>query len=205
MNFAEVIGELEAGGADCIALHPRTAADKYAGSPDYSAVEGLRKHMSVPLVISGNIYCLDDAVSAQRCTGAEGAMVSRGGVGNPFLITQIRAWFDRGVRLPEPTVSEQVDRCIRFSEMLVQEKGEEVAVRKLRSYAPRFISGCAGGRAYRNRLATETWDLEHLYSLLEDIRRDLGDERIEPSVGLEPHHFLDAAGNRPDTARNTGI
>ena len=141
--------------------------------------------MSVPLIISGNIYCLDDAVRAQECTGAEGIMVSRGGVGNPFLISQIRAWFDRGERLPEPTVSEQVDRCICFSRMLVEEQGEEVAVRKLRSYAPRFISGCIGGRAYRNRLATETWDLAHMYSILEEIRRDLGEQRIEPSVGLD--------------------
>ena len=70
--------------------------------------------MSVPLVISGNIYCLDDAIYALGCSGAEGIMISRGGVGNPFLLTQIETWFSEGRRLPEPTVAQQVDWCIGF-------------------------------------------------------------------------------------------
>lgn len=68
--------------------------------------------------------------------------------------------------------------------MLVEEKGEEVAVRKLRSYAPRFISGCLRGRAYRNRIATETWDLDALYRILGEVKDALGDETIVPSVGI---------------------
>lgn len=68
------------------------------------AVEGLRKEMCVPLIISGNIYCLDDAIYARKRTGAEGVMVSRGGLGNPFLFRQISAWYSDGIRLPEPTV-----------------------------------------------------------------------------------------------------
>lgn len=68
--------------------------------------------------------------------------------------------------------------------MLVREKGEETAVRKLRSFAPRFISGCMHGRAYRNRLAAGTRSLADLYSVLEEIRSELGDERTVPAVGL---------------------
>ena len=42
-------------------------------------------------------------------------MVARGGVGNPFLITQIDAWFRYGRRLPNPTVAQQIDWCMQLS------------------------------------------------------------------------------------------
>ena len=184
VNYREVMGELESAGADCIMLHVRTRSERYASNPDYTKVEGLRQEMSVPLVISGNIYSLDDAVRAVSATGAEGVMVARGGVGNPYLVKQVDEYFRTGKILPNPTVSQQVDWCLEFANMLEKEKGTVTAVRKMRSYAPRFISGCRHGREYRNRLATETYDYSSMRSILEEIRTARGDEVIVSSQGI---------------------
>ena len=184
MNFREVMEETVSAGADAVMLHVRTREEKYAGNPHYDAVEGLRKEMSVPLVISGNIYCLDDAIAAQRVTEAEGIMVARGGVGNPFLVSQIERFFRDGTRLPNPTVRQQADWCLRFADMLLAEKGEETTVRKMRSYAPRFISGCRYGKEYRNSLATGVRSLDDLRKILASIADARGDEVIEDSRGL---------------------
>lgn len=178
VNFREIIPLLEEAGADAVMLHARTREERYAGEPHYDMVEGLRKEMSVPLVISGNIYSLNDAIRAAEITGAEGIMAARGAVGNPYLITQIDRYFRTGERLPNPTVSQQVEWCKRFSDAIIEESGDEVGIRRLRAYAPRFIAGCHGCREYRKRLATETYNREALFGILDEIDSLMGDDRI---------------------------
>ena len=99
INFMEVIQELENAGVDMIAIHARTKKQMYIGQPHYELVKGLRSKMTVPLVISGNIYTLDDAIKAKELTGAEGIMVARGGVGNPWLVKQIDTYYRTGERV----------------------------------------------------------------------------------------------------------
>lgn len=178
INFRQVIDELTSAGADAIALHVRTVEERYSGSPHYDLVEGLQSEMSVPLVISGNIYSLEDAIEAVRITGASAVMVARGGVGNPFLLTQIDHYFRTGEKLPNPNVSQQMDWCISLADVLIREKGEETAIRRMRSFAPRFVAGYHRCRGYRRRLATETVDRESLVRLLTEIREKMGGEVI---------------------------
>lgn len=189
MNFREVISVLEDAGVDAVTVHARTKTEGYSGYPHYDAVEGLQKEMSVPLIISGNIYQLDDAVNARDVTGAQAVMVARGGVGNPFLVTQIDRYFRTGERLQNPTISQQIEWCIQFIDMLIEEVGDDKAMRKLRCFAPKFIAGCHRCRIYRNDLATKVHSRESLISLLSEIGSKMGDERINsyalPSEDLE--------------------
>lgn len=178
VNFREVIEETCSAGASAVSLHVRTAKEGYAGEPHYEMVEGLQREMSVPLVISGNIYTLDDAVNAIGVTGAEGVMVARGGVGDPFLITQIDRYLRTGERLPDPTVSQQIDWCLSLMDMVFEEKGDEVGIRKMRCFAPRFIIGCRGCREYRRMLASEPRSRQEMTDLLEEVRSRKGGQVI---------------------------
>lgn len=175
-TFKAVIEELEAAGVDAVCIHPRTREERYSGLPHYDLLEGLGHEMSVPLIISGNIYTLGDAFDKVASTGAQGVMVARGGIGNPFLITQIDRYFRTGEILDNPTISQQIDWCLELADMLVRESGEEVAVRRLRSIAPKFIAGCFRGKEYRNLLATQTESIDGLKNDLEHIREVIGDD-----------------------------
>ncbi len=193
LNYMEVIRELESSGADAITVHARTKDQNYSGYPHYDIIEGLQKEMSVPLIVSGNIYSLDDATKAMDISGATGVMVARGGVGNPFLCTQIDEYLRTGKRLENPTVHQQIEWCIQLADMLIEEKGEDCAIRKLRSIAPKFVSGCHRCREYRLRLATETVDRGHLVSILHEIDEKMGLEQINTDgrrtyypISLEP-------------------
>jgi len=178
MNYMDVIEHLESAGVDAIAVHARTKDQGYSGYPDYEEVRDLRDRMDVPLIVSGNIYSLDNAVDAMEVTKADAVMIARGGVGNPFLATQIDEYFRTGRRLENPTVHQQIEWCIQLADVLIDEKGEECAVRKLRSIAPKFVSGCHRCREYRLRLATETYDRRSMVDILEEIDAKMGLERI---------------------------
>jgi len=190
MNYMDVIRELESAEVDAITVHARTKDQGYSGYPNYDVIKDLQDEMTVPLIVSGNIYSLDDAIDAMEKTRASAVMVARGGVGNPFLCTQIDEYFRSGKRLENPTVHQQIEWCIQLTDMLIAEKGEECAVRKLRSIAPKFVSGCHRCREYRLRLATETVDRESLISILDEIDRKMGLERINMD-GRRTYYTID--------------
>ncbi|MBO4568497.1 MAG: tRNA-dihydrouridine synthase [Candidatus Methanomethylophilaceae archaeon] len=187
LNFREVLDEVVSAGADAVTLHARTAKEGYSGEPHFDMAESLQSELPVPLIISGNVFSLDDAVSAVRITGAKGVMVARGGIGNPFLVTQIDRWFRDGRRIPSPTISDQIRWCKELSDAVIAEKGEAVGVRKLRSIAPKFVSGCRMCNAYRRVLATEPETREDLFRILDRIEERMGSERAHATCTHEEY------------------
>lgn len=183
LSFRDVISELESADVDAVSLHTRTVRERYAGSPHHDLAAGLQGEMSVPLIISGNIYTPDDARRALEVTGASAVMVARGGVGNPYLLTQTDELLRTGRRLPNPTVSRQIDWCLELAEGVFREKGPSVGAMKMRSIAPKFIAGCRRCREHRLRLATGIDDWDSMVGILEDIRALKGDEPVH-ALGL---------------------
>ena len=172
INYLEVIKELEDAGIDMIAIHSRTKKELYLGEPHHELIKDLRKQMKVPLVISGNIYTLDDAIKAMEVTGADAVMVARGGVGNPFLLTQINEYYKTGERLPNPSLKEQLQYCYDLALKVIEEKGEERGLRIFRGIAPKFFNGIKNCKQYRLRLSSELTDLNSLKLILNDIAKN---------------------------------
>ncbi len=172
VNFKEVIKELENAGVDAIGIHARTRKELYSGEPHYDLLKDLRKEMKVPLIVSGNIYTLDDAIKALEITGADAVMVARGGVGNPFLITQIKHYFETGERLPNPSFLEQCQYCLELAKSMIEEKGELTAMRIYRGIAPKFFSGFVNSRILRTVLATSLTDYASLVRILGEYKKE---------------------------------
>lgn len=176
INFMEVIKELENGGVDMIAVHARTRKQMYLGTPNFELLKDLRSKMSVPLVISGNIYTLDDAIRAKDITGADGIMVARGGVGNPWLIKQIDHYYRTGERLEGVDILTQIDYCLSLADHLIEEKGEITAMRIYRGIASKFFSGFRNAKLYKGRLSSELTDRESLVRILNDIKKEITEQ-----------------------------
>ena len=173
INFLEVIQELEDAGVDMIAIHARTKKQMYLGQPNFDLLKDLRSKMSVPLVVSGNIYTLDDAIRVKELTGAEGVMVARGGVGNPWLIKQIDTYFKTGERLADVSILEKVQQCLSLADYYIAEKGEATAMRIYRGIASKFFSGFKNAKYYKNRLSIELVDRESLVKILDAIKEEI--------------------------------
>ena len=172
VNFKEVIKELESAGVDAIAIHARTRKELYSGEPHYELIKGLRNTMKVPLIVSGNIYTLDDAINALNITGADAVMVARGGMGNPFLIKQIQHYFETGERLENPSFLEQCEYCLELAKSMIEEKGELTAMRIYRGIAPKFFSGFANSKTLRTVLATSLTTYQSLVNILNEFTEE---------------------------------
>ena len=168
INFLEVIKGLEEVNVDAIGIHARTTKEFYSGLPHYELIKDLRLKMKVPLIVSGNIFTLDDAINALEITKADAVMVARGGVGNPNLITQINHYFKTGERLPDKDLKTQKQYCLELAKGFKEEYGEEAGMRIFRSIAPKFFQGFPNSKELRTNLVQKLDSLETLEKILND-------------------------------------
>lgn len=166
INFLEVIKEMENAGVDMIAVHARTTKELYTGLPHFDLLKGLRYKMKCPLVISGNIFTPKDAINALNVTGADAVMVARGGVGNPYLITNINNALE-GKEIHSPSLFEQASLCKKLAMNLIKEKGEELAMKIYRSMSSHFFTSFPDSKKVRCRLATEVVNYSQLNNIID--------------------------------------
>jgi len=141
---APQIAPLLAGsGADAITAHPRTAAQRYSGTADWSVISAVKAAVGVPVIGNGDIRSAADARRMIDETRCDGLMVGRAAVGNPWIFGKITAWW---AGKPAPTVSiSPADRmavAMRHMDYMVTYKGtEERAMNVMRKHFIYYTRG----------------------------------------------------------------
>ena len=79
----------EQAGAKMVTIHGRVREAYYSGEPDYKAIEKAKKSVGIPVIANGGIFTVQDAEKMIDRTGADGVMLARGGIANPFLFSEI--------------------------------------------------------------------------------------------------------------------
>ena len=166
INVLENVKALEKAGVAAIAIHARTRKQLYEGEPNYEILRNLRDSMSVPLIVSGNIFSLEDAIKAIEITHADAVMVARGGIGNPMLVKQIDEYFKTGKIIESPSLKKNVELMIQYVDMLIEEKGEYRAMKIARGIVPKFLNGYPGMKQVKNEIAQNVNTKENLLSIL---------------------------------------
>jgi nifR3 family TIM-barrel protein len=166
INVYDTIKVLEESGVSMIGVHARTTKQLYSGKPNYDLLKDLQSKMSVPLVVSGDIFTLDDAIKAIDITGAAAVMVARGGMGNPTLIKQIKHYYETGERLPDASLDEQKKYCLELAEMMCSDKGEERAMKFFRTIGPRFFNGFSNSKSIKIEISTKIQTYGELVDIL---------------------------------------
>jgi tRNA-dihydrouridine synthase C len=82
---------LEAGGASEIVVHARTKADAYRPPAYWHRIADIKAKVKTPLVANGEIWNVQDALTARAESGCFNLMLGRGIVTNPGLGWAIKA------------------------------------------------------------------------------------------------------------------
>lgn len=86
IDFAKT---LEDAGADAITVHGRTKMQGYSGVADWNMVGEVKKAVSIPVIVNGDMHTADKVVPALKQSGADGVLIARGALGNPWIFVQI--------------------------------------------------------------------------------------------------------------------
>ncbi|WP_246195741.1 tRNA dihydrouridine synthase DusB [Halopolyspora algeriensis] len=175
----EHITHLDAGriaedrGAAAVALHGRTAAQRYSGQADWTAISRLKETVrSIPVLGNGDIFSADDALRMVAETGCDGVVVGRGCLGRPWLFRDLQAAF-AGKPVPEgPNLGEITRVMRRHAELLADHMGEQKGLRDLRKHMAQYLRGFPIGSDLRHRFG--------LVSGLAELDDLLG--RLDPDV-----------------------
>lgn len=170
INFLENIRVLEKAGVKAIGIHTRTAKQGYSGKANYEIIKDLQEKMSVPLIISGDIYNLEETMQFLDISKATAVMVARGGVGHPRFVQQLNQYLKTGEKLPDATLEENVQYLLEFADMLIDEMGEYKAMLMLRGIAPKFFDGYANTKKVKNALAQTLTTRDSLARILSEYR-----------------------------------
>ena len=164
-------------GAAAVALHARTAAQRYSGNADWEQIAALKAHVtSVPVLGNGDIFDAEDALAMMAATGCDGVVIGRGCLGRPWLFAELSAKFT-GRPLPvPPTLGEVADIIRRHGELLTDHFGEDKAMRDIRKHIAWYLHGFPAGSDLRRALALVKTRSE-LFQLL---------DRLDPDVPFPP-------------------
>ena len=88
VNVLEVAAALAEAGADVLAIHGRTAAQKYTGVADWESIYKVAESVNVPIIGSGDVQTREQ-FAAHSARGL-GVMVARGAMGRPWLFAELR-------------------------------------------------------------------------------------------------------------------
>lgn len=86
---AEFAKMCEDAGADMISIHGRSRSMMYDGVPYYDQIEQAKSVVSIPVIANGGIFSDQDAWHMLEATGADGIMIGRYALQDPFIFSRL--------------------------------------------------------------------------------------------------------------------
>lgn len=152
INAVVVSKIIEESGAKAISIHGRTREQFYTGSADWEIIRKVKEAVSIPVFGNGDVFSVDDAKKMKEITNCDGIMIARGAQGNPWIFKRVIHYFKAGEILPPPTVKEKIDMCIKHLNMLIENKGEYIAIREMRKHCAWYLKGIRNAAKVRNEI-----------------------------------------------------
>lgn len=166
-EFAKVLAQ---SGAQAICIHGRTASQMYRGEADINAIAQIReavKGQDVVFIANGDIV---DGPTAKRMldvTKADGIMIGRAAMGDPWIFNRVRNYLNEDVTALSPTPKDKCDMLLRELVGTASHVGEVTAVKEMRSIMPHYIKGLPGSAVIKTRLCQAN-TIEQVRDILEE-------------------------------------
>lgn len=165
-NAVEMALALESAGACAVAVHGRTREQYYSGKADYDIIARVKSALSIPVIGNGDVTDIESARLIKERTGCDAVMIGRGARGNPWIFRELT-----GGEPGRPSVADIAEMMIRHAKLLVETKGEYIAIREMRTHAAFYTSGLYGSSDFRRRVSLcET--LEDFMTTVDTLNRD---------------------------------
>jgi tRNA-dihydrouridine synthase B len=168
LNAPSLAKKAEDVGIKMLTIHGRTRCQMYNGSANWQEIAKSKNAVKIPVIANGDIKNANDARLAMRESGADGVMIGRACYGKPWLINQISADINDGIKLEPPDIIEQRQIILDHFEQMIEHYGERVAIPLARKHIGWYSSGIKGSAEYRAQINTAS-GYKNVKKIIEDF------------------------------------
>ncbi|KUK91185.1 MAG: putative TIM-barrel protein, nifR3 family [Marinimicrobia bacterium 46_43] len=168
---------LEESGIQLVTLHPRTTLMRYKGRADWTLIRQLKENTRLPVIGNGDIRTAGDALRMMDETGCDGVMVGRGALGNPWLLSQIKAALT-GTAIPEnPSPKEKMDLMSQHFRKVVKFYGPEQGYKIFKSHISWYTKGLPHGTTFRQKanMCSSVHEMEAVIASYQTLLKELSE------------------------------
>jgi tRNA-dihydrouridine synthase B len=152
IKILEVAKRIEDAGAVALTVHCRTRKMGHKGEVDWSWIPKIKEVIDIPVILNGGVLTAYDVKKAFAETGADGVMIARGAIGNPWIFLEAKELMQTGTINTEIDEDIKIKSCLRHLKLAIDVKGERRAVLEHRKFYSGYLKGLYGASKVRSDL-----------------------------------------------------
>jgi len=139
-------------GVQALAIHGRTRACMFGGQAEYETIAAVKAAVRIPVIANGDVDRPAKAQTVLDATRADGLMIGRAALGNPWIFREVVHYLAVGETLPPPSVAEIRAVLLRHLDELYAFYGERTGVSIARKHIGWYTKGLPDSAAFRHRV-----------------------------------------------------
>lgn len=140
INILEVSQAIQDAGASAITIHGRTRAQGHSGLARWDWIAKIKSHLKIPVILNGGVFTPQDALRAFEQTGADGVMIARGAIGQPWIFREIKELLAYGEIRTLATLQDRVQICLSHLQKHIAFRGVR-NIPVFRKYYAHYLKG----------------------------------------------------------------
>ena len=179
IQILEVAKRLEDVGVQALTIHCRTRKMGHKGEAYWEWIPKIKEVVNIPVILNGNVLTAHDVKRAFNETGADGVMIARGAIGNPWIFKEAKELITNGFISTNINESAKINTCLQHLKLAIKVKGERRAVIEHRKFYTGYLRGLYNVSKIRQALMQETE-----YNPVEKILLNYLDELINYKIAI---------------------
>ncbi|MBT8379182.1 MAG: tRNA dihydrouridine synthase DusB [Ignavibacteria bacterium] len=152
IQILEVAKRMEDAGAVALTVHCRTRKAGHKGEADWSWITQIKEVVNIPVILNGNVLTAQDVKNAFDETGADGIMIARGAIGNPWIFKEAKELLSVGKITTVVDEELRIKTCLRHLFLAIEVKGEKRAVLEHRKFYTGYLKSLYNASKVRSEL-----------------------------------------------------
>lgn len=177
IEIIDVAKRLEDVGIKALTLHCRTRSMGHKGEADWEWINRVKDSINIPVVLNGNVMTALDVKRAFEETNADGVMIARGAIGNPWIFKEAKELMHNGIINTVIDDDMKINTCLRHLSLAVKVKGEKRAVIEHRKFYTGYLKGLPNVSQIRKALM-EPLTFSHAEEILLNYLEELQNYKI---------------------------